>query len=123
MYGSLRFKVGFHKEVDKFIEAAEKHAATLTENNDTIIYPCKDCKNRMAWTYMTIIRSHSIMRGFVEDYIVWIHHGETVVVNHENEEEYDDKILESLSQYSAKLDARMDPEFCNEQGGCYWLGW
>ena len=80
MYGSLRFKVCFREEVDKFIEAAEKHAATLIENKDTIICPCKDCKNRMAWTDVTIIRSHLIMRGFVEDYTVWIHHGETVIV-------------------------------------------
>ena len=71
----------------------------------------------MAWTYMTIIRSHLIMRGFVEDYTVWIHHGETVTVNDEDEEEYDDETLESLSQYSAELDARMDPEFSNEQDG------
>ena len=28
-----------------------------------------------------------------------------------------DETLESLSQYSAELDARMDPEFGNEQGG------
>ena len=61
MYGSLRFKVGFREEVDKFIEAAKKHATTLTENNDTIIYTCKDCKNRMAWTDVTIIRSHLII--------------------------------------------------------------
>ena len=105
MYGSLRFKVGFREEVDKFIEAAKKHAMTLTENKDTIICPCKDCKNRMAWTYVTIIRSHLIMRGFVEDYIAWIYHGETVIVNDEDEEEYDDKTLESMSQYSAELDA------------------
>ena len=117
MYGSLRFKAGFHEEVDKFIEAAKKHATTLTEIKDTIICPCKDCKNRMAWTDVTIIRSHLIMRGFVEDYIVWIHHGETVIVNNEDEEEYDDETLESLSQYSAELDARMDFEFGNEQGG------
>ena len=117
MYGLLRFKAGFREEVDKFIEAAEKHAAALIENKDTIIYPCKDCKNRMAWTNVTIIRSHLIMRGFVEDYTVWIHHGETVIVNDEDEEEYDDETIESLSQYSAELDARMDFEFGNEQGG------
>ena len=58
---------------------------------------------------MTIIISHLIMRGFVEDYKVWIHHGETVIVNDEDEEEYDDKTIESLSQYSAELG--------NEQGG------
>ena len=46
---------------------------------------------------MTIIISHLIMQGFIEDYIVWIHHGETVIVNDEDEEEYDDKTLESLS--------------------------
>ena len=72
MYGSLRFKACFHEEVDKFIEAAEKHATTLTENKDTIICPYKDCKNRMTWIDVTIIGSHLIMRGFIEDYIVWI---------------------------------------------------
>ena len=63
------------------------------------------------------IREHLIVQGFVEDYTVWIHHGEMVIVNNEDEQEYDDKTLESLSQYSAELDAQMDPEFGNEQGG------
>ena len=56
------------------------------------------------------------MRGLIEDYTVWIHHGETVIVNDEDEE-YDDETLESLSQYSAELDGRMDSEFGNKQGG------
>jgi hypothetical protein len=30
MYGSFRFTAGFREEVDKFIEAAEKHTTTLT---------------------------------------------------------------------------------------------
>ena len=107
MYGSLRFKAGFREEVDKFIEAVEKHATTLTENKDTIIYPCKDYKNRMTWTDVTIIKSHLIMQGFVEDYTVWIHHGETVIVNDEDEEEYDDETIEFMSQYSTELDARI----------------
>ena len=34
-----------------------------------------------------------------------------------NEEEDDAETLESLSQYLAELDVRMDPEFGNEQGG------
>ena len=72
MYGSLRFKIGFREEVDKFIETAKNHATTLTENKDTIICPYKDCKNRMTWIDVTIIGSHLIMRGFIEDYIVWI---------------------------------------------------
>ena len=62
MYDSLRFKAGFREEVDKFIEAAEKHATTLIENKDTIICPCKDCMNLIVWTDATIIRSHLIMR-------------------------------------------------------------
>ena len=41
MYGSLRFKAGFREEVDKFIEAAKKHATTLKENKDTIM--CDKC--------------------------------------------------------------------------------
>ena len=52
---------------------------------------------------------------------MWIHHGETVV-NDEDEEEYDDETLESLSQYSAEFDARIDFEFGNEQGGDA-IGW
>ena len=112
----MKFKAGFREEVDKFIEAAKKHATILKENNDTIICSCKDCKNRMTLTCVTIIISYLIMRGFVEDYTVWIYHGKTVVVNDEDEEEYDDETIESLSQYS-ELDARMDFEFGNEQGG------
>ena len=96
MYGSLRFKVGFREEVDKFIEVAKKHATTLKENKDTIICSCEDCKNRMAWIDVTIIRSYLIMQEFVEDYTVWIYHGETVIVN-DDEEEYDDESIESLS--------------------------
>ena len=101
----VKVQAGFREEVDKFIEAAKKHATTLKENKDTIICPCKDCKNRMAWTDVTIIISHLIMREFIEDYTVWIHYGKIVVVNDEDEEEYDDETLESLSQYSAELDA------------------
>jgi hypothetical protein len=39
------------------------------------------------------------MRGFVEDYTLWIHHGETVVVNDDDDLEDDDETLETLSQY------------------------
>ena len=61
MYGSLRFKAGFHEEADKFIEAVEKHATTLIENKDITICPYKDCKNLMAWTDVSIIREHLIV--------------------------------------------------------------
>ena len=105
MYGSLRFKAGFREEVDKFIEVAEKHGATLIEHKDTIIYPYKDCKNLMTWTYVSIIREHLIVRGFVEDYTVWIHHGETTVVDNDDDDEEDDtETLEYMPQYSEELD-------------------
>ena len=45
MYGSLRFKTGFHEEVDKFIEAVEKHATMLTENKDTLVLHYMAIKN------------------------------------------------------------------------------
>ena len=48
---------------------------------------------------------------------MWVHHGETVIVNDKDEEEYDDETIESLSQYSVEFDAQMDFEFGNEQGG------
>jgi hypothetical protein len=55
----------------------------------------------MAWTDVAVIRSHLIMRGFVADYIVWIHHGETTVVdNNDDDQEDDAETLEYLSQYS-----------------------
>jgi hypothetical protein len=117
LHGSLRFKASFREEVDKFIEAIEKHAATLTENKDTIICPCKDCNNLIAWIDVTIIRSHLIMRGFVKDYKGWIRHGKTVVVNDDDDQEDNAETLEYLSQYSEKLDAQLDPKFGNEQGG------
>ena len=102
IYGSLRFKTGFREEVDKFIEATEKHVMTLTENKDTIIYPCKDCKNLMACTDVSIIREHLIVRGFIEDYTVWIHHGETTIVDNDDDEEEDDaKTLEYMSESSS----------------------
>ena len=67
---------------------------------------------------VSIIREHLIVRGFVEDYTVWIHHGETTVVDNDDDDEEDDaETLEYMSQYSQELDVQMDPEFGNEQGG------
>jgi hypothetical protein len=117
MFGSLMWKPSFREEVDKFIEAAKNHAMTLTQNKDSIICLCHNCKNHIAWRDVDIIRSHLIMRVFAKDYIVWIHHGEMIIVNDDNDPKDDDETLETLSQYSAELDARMDPEFGNEQGG------
>jgi hypothetical protein len=109
MYGLLRFTTGFREELDKFIEATEKHAATLTKNNDTIICPCIDCKNLMAFSDVYTITSHLIMRGFVPDYTVWIHHGETMVVDGDgDDQEGNAQTLPYLSQFSDELGSQMD---------------
>jgi len=57
------------------------------------------------------------MRGFVKDYIVWIHHGETVVDVDQQEDDY-------LAQCVAQLDAEMcdggheqGGDGCNNEGG------
>jgi hypothetical protein len=98
MYGLLRFMVGFSEEVDKFIKATEKHAATLTQNNGTIICPCFDYKNLMAFSDVSTIRSHLIVQGFVLDYTVCIHHGEIMVVDDDDDDQADDaKTLQYLS--------------------------
>ena len=103
MYGSLRWKPGFREEVDKFIEAAKNHVMTLTQNKDSIICPYHDCKNHIVWRDVDIIRSHLIMRGFVEDYTVWIHHGETVVVNDDGDPKDDDETLETYPNIQQSL--------------------
>jgi hypothetical protein len=102
MYGALRYKPGFCEEVDKFIEATENHAKTLKQKKVSIICPCRDCKNHLAFKDVTIIRSHLIMRGFLKDYTTWIHYGETVVDNVVPEED-DAKTLGYLDQYVAEL--------------------
>jgi len=115
MYGALRYKPGFREEVGKFLEAIENHAKTLKENKDSIICPCRDCKNHKAFKDVTIIRSHLIMRGFVKDYTVWIHHGETVVDDVDPEED-DAETLGYLDQYVAELGAQMANDYL-EYGG------
>ena len=115
MYSALRYKPSFHDEVYKFLEAAENHAKTLKENKESIIWPCRDCKNHKAFKDVMIIRSHLIIRGFVKDYTAWIHHGETVVDDIDPEED-DVKTLDYLDQYVVALDAQMDHDD-HEQGG------
>jgi len=72
---------------------------TLTQNKDSIVCPCSDCKNHLAWKDMTIIRSHLIIRGFVKEYIAWIRHGETVVDVDQQQE--DVEALDDMYQYVA----------------------
>jgi hypothetical protein len=78
MYGSLRWKPDFQQEVNIFLVAAEKNSMEI-KNIIEILCSCSDCKNYLAWSDVTVVRSHLIMRGFVKDYSLWIHHDETPV--------------------------------------------
>jgi hypothetical protein len=119
MYGLSRIDEGFCEEVDKFIEAAKKHASTLKYNKDTIICPCKDCKNLMAFRDVDTIKEHLIMGGFIPGYTVWIHHGETTVVDDGNiiDRQEDATTLRYLHQYTLEDDEEMFYDCGNEQGG------
>jgi hypothetical protein len=120
MYGWSRIDEGFRDEVDKFIEAAEKHALTLTHYKDTIICPCKDCKNLMAFADLNTIRSPLIMRGFVPNYTVWTHHGETTVIDDGNFDLGDAAEAERyMHQYTTELEEEMGYDYRNGQGGQY----
>jgi hypothetical protein len=55
------------------------------------------------------------MRGFVKDYTMWIHHGETVVDDIDPEED-NAETLDYLDQYVAALGAQMANDY-HEQGG------
>jgi hypothetical protein len=39
---------------------------------------------------VSTIKEHLIWRGFVPGYTLWIHHGETVVVDNSDEDQADD---------------------------------
>ena len=78
MYGSVHSKPSYLHEVNTFLLATEKHSME-TKKATEILCPCSDCKNHLTWSDVTIIRSHLIMRGFVKDYTIWIHHGETTI--------------------------------------------
>jgi hypothetical protein len=71
----------------------------------------------MTFANMGMIKSHLVMRGFVLDYTVWIHHGETMVGDDDNNNQgLDAETLKLLYQYDNEEDMFYD---CggNEQGG------
>jgi hypothetical protein len=61
MYGWSMIDEGFREEVYKFIAAGKKHASTLRYNKDTVICPCEDCKNCIAFADVDTIKLHLVM--------------------------------------------------------------
>jgi hypothetical protein len=77
MYKARRTDVYFRGELNKFIQAAENHARN--EKPQRIPCPCKTYKNMRVLTDIVTIRSHVLVGGFVEDYMIWTYHGEKAV--------------------------------------------
>jgi hypothetical protein len=82
MYKARRTEDYFLGELKKFIESAEKHARS--EKTQRIHCPCKICKNIRVFSDTTIIRSHVLVCGFVDNYIIWMYHGEKAPPSTEN---------------------------------------
>ena len=73
----------FRGEVDKFIQAVENHARI--EKTQMIHCPCKTCKNLRVFSDTTIIRSHVLISGFVDNYMIWNKHGEEAPTPRDNQ--------------------------------------
>ena len=74
MYKARRTDAYFRRELNKFIQASEKHARN--EKTRWISCPCKTCKNLRIFNDTTTIRSHVLVGSFVGDYMIWTYHGE-----------------------------------------------
>ena len=83
MYKARRMDTYFRGEVDKFIQAVENHARI--EKTQMIHYPCRTCKNLRVFSNTTIIRSHVLISGFVDNYMIWNNHGEVEQPQRERE--------------------------------------
>ena len=91
--------------MDVFLEGVEKHSMA-TKNRIKILCSCSNCKNGIACNDVTIIRSHLILRGFVKDYTVWIHHGETPIMIETRDA---GTIAEELDAFIDGLDGEVPP--------------
>jgi hypothetical protein len=74
MYEEPRHGPLFLREASNFVEQAAQHAAR--EGTRDIYCPCFDCKNEKLWSDVVVIKTHLVVRGFVEGYTRWTYHGE-----------------------------------------------
>ncbi|WVZ81389.1 hypothetical protein U9M48_028770, partial [Paspalum notatum var. saurae] len=90
-------------EVDKFIEAANKHATKT--NSVGIICPCRIYKNETVAREDKTVRSHLICHGFVKHYHTWIYHGEEKMTYEfiSDDEDMDEEIF--LAAHANYVDA------------------
>ena len=106
----------YHIEVDKFIEAAKKHAAKTKSVG--ILCPCKVYKNEQIATEDKTIRSHLIINGFVKDYHTWIYHGEKKItyefISDDDEDIDEDMPLKARGNYFDAVDNNEGVQHNNE---------
>ena len=68
MYEARMMDAYFHGELDKFIQAAENHARI--KKTQLIHRPCRPCNNMRVFSDTTIIGSHVLISGFVDNYMI-----------------------------------------------------
>lgn len=88
MYHTKRTSLEFQRGVKEFINIAEDDM--MTKGVNFVYCPCFDCCNLRRFNNRAQIEYHLIRRGFVRNYVCWIHHGErstTVPVCNDEEEE------------------------------------
>ena len=83
MYKARRTDAYFREQLNKFIQAAKNHARI--EKTHLIHCPCKPCKNMRVFSDTTIIRSHILISGFIDNYMIWNKHGEEAPPPRENQ--------------------------------------
>ena len=74
MYTARRTDAYFREQLNKFIQAAETHARI--EKAHLIHCPCKPYKNTRVFSDTTIIRSHVLISGSIDNYMIWNKHSE-----------------------------------------------
>ena len=86
--------------------------------------PCKACKNLRVFSDPIIIRSHVVVSGFVKDYTIWEHHGETDAPSPMNNPL--DGIMqedEFNKMFDAYYDGDRDDDCGGDDDGGWWIPW
>ena len=81
MYDTRRTHPVFLKEASKFVGQTKAHA--LRGNKRDTFCPCFDCKDDKMLQDPKEILGHIVERRFMDDYKIWICHGEVTIRNEE----------------------------------------
>ena len=118
MYTARRTDAYFREQLNKFIQAVENHARI--EKIHLIHCSCKPCKNMRVFSDTTIIRSHVLISGFIDNYMIWNKHGEEAPPPRENQFEeilQDPQFNVLFDEYADACDDDEDVGGDNSVGG------